>query len=82
MCEDLKIAVEKHKRSEDPIPYLTGVLINYDYPTKLKISAQICSYTILFNENLESGVECFMIIIKTQQLKMTISDIIAVRTFY
>lgn len=75
----LQIAKEVHKRDEDPIPYLTSVLVNYDYHAKLKMLAQICSYTILYNRDLELGVECFVMLSKAHQTGMKIGALISVR---
>lgn len=79
MYEILQIAIEKHKKDEDPIPYLTSVLVNYDYHTKLKILAQICSYTIIYHRNLEFGIECFEMLSKAHQTGSKIGALISVR---
>ncbi|XP_025197325.1 uncharacterized protein LOC112596062 [Melanaphis sacchari] len=56
---DFEFIVKKQKNGEDPIPYLTNLIPKYDGLDKSKIIAQLCSYTILFTNNLRSGVEEF-----------------------
>ncbi|XP_022176758.1 uncharacterized protein LOC111038033 isoform X2 [Myzus persicae] len=57
---DLGFIVKKQKNGEDPIPYLTNLISKYDGLDKSKIIAQLCSYTVLFTNNLKSGVEEFI----------------------
>lgn len=61
---DLGFIVKKQKNGEDPIPYLTNLISKYDGFDKLKIIAQLCSYTVLFTSNLRSGVEEFIKLIE------------------
>lgn len=61
---DLGFIVKKQKDGEDPIPYLTNLISKYDGLDRSKIIAQLCSYTILFTNNLKSGVEEFIKLIE------------------
>ena len=61
---DLGLIVRKQKNGEDPIPYLTNLISKYDGLDKSKIMAQLCSYIILFTNNLRSGVEEFIKLIE------------------
>lgn len=79
VCEDLKLAVEKHNYGKDPVPFLLSILTNHEYQTQWKIFAQICSYTILFNNNLELGVKYFMMLVEAEQNGLINSDLILVR---
>lgn len=78
---DFKLALEKHNRGEDPIPYLIGLLDSYDNQTQWEIIAQICSYVILFNNNFKYGVDYFMMLVEAQELGEVKSDLILVRNF-
>jgi len=60
----MKIILKKHKNGEDAIPFLNGILPKYNENGKWKIMAQMCSYTILFTNNLRSGVEEFIKLIE------------------
>ncbi|XP_025197328.1 uncharacterized protein LOC112596064 [Melanaphis sacchari] len=62
---DLGFIVKKQKNGEDPIPFLTNLIPKYDGLDKSKIVAQLCSYLILFTNNLRSGVEEFIKLIET-----------------
>lgn len=75
----MKFAVEKHKIGEDPVLHLTSILNNYDSPTQWKILAQICSYTILFYDNLKDGLKIFMMLVEAEENKMIHSDLILVK---
>ncbi|XP_026806570.1 uncharacterized protein LOC113549459 [Rhopalosiphum maidis] len=61
---DLGFIVKKQKNGEDPIPYLTDLISKYNGLDKSKIIAQLCSYIILFTNNLRSGVEEFIKLIE------------------
>ncbi|XP_001944436.2 uncharacterized protein LOC100160066 [Acyrthosiphon pisum] len=61
---DLGLIVRKQKNGEDPIPYLNNLISKYDGLDKSKIMAQLCSYIILFTNNLRSGVEEFIKLIE------------------
>jgi hypothetical protein len=71
---DLGFIVKKQRNGEDPVPYLTNLLTKYDGLDKSKILAQLCSYTILFKNNLRSGVEQFIQLI--EQSEIVSNDII------
>ncbi|VVC40332.1 Hypothetical protein CINCED_3A016949 [Cinara cedri] len=73
---DLNLAAKKHNRGENPIPYLIGILDNYDCQTRWKIMAQICSYKILFSNNLNDDIDYFMMLIKAQETELITSDLI------
>ncbi|XP_050434711.1 uncharacterized protein LOC126841936 [Adelges cooleyi] len=63
--EDLRHIVEKHKKKENAVPYLTDLVAKVNNNNdKWKIVSQICSYSILFNNNLRAGVEQFMMLIE------------------
>lgn len=61
---DLGLIVKKQKNGEDPIPLLTDLIPKYDGLDKSKIIAQLCSYSILFSNNLRFGVEEFIKLIE------------------
>lgn len=61
---DLGLIVKKQKNGEDPIPLLTDLILKYDGLDKSKIIAQLCSYSILFSNNLRFGVEEFIKLIE------------------
>lgn len=77
--EGLKIAREKHNMGEDPVPYLKSMLCTYNCHTQWKIVAQICSYTVLFSDDLKIGVEYFMLLVEADQNGMINKDLILVR---
>lgn len=81
LCEDLKLAVEKHSYGRDPVPFLLGVLTSHEYQIQWKIFAQICSYTILFNDNLELGMKYFMMLVEAEQNGLINSDLILVMNY-
>lgn len=68
--------MKKHKHGKDPIPYLNDLVAKLSGFDKIKIMAQICSYTILFTNNLKTGVEQFMTLI--EQPGIVNSDLIIV----
>lgn len=76
---DLGLIVKKQKDGKDPIPYLTNLISKYDGLDKSKIIAQLCSYTILFTDDLKSGVEAFIKLI--EQPGIANNYIITVRMF-
>ncbi|KAL4120061.1 hypothetical protein QTP88_012804 [Uroleucon formosanum] len=61
--KDLKIIVKRHKNGEDAVPFLNGLFSKYNQNGKLKIMAEMCSYTILFTNNFRAGVEQFLALI-------------------
>lgn len=75
----MTLIVDKHNGGEDAIPYLTDLASNYNGYLKYKILAEICSYTILFTNNLKSGVEQFIILI--EQPEIVNSSLITVSKF-
>jgi hypothetical protein len=76
----LKVAVEKHNRNEDPVPYLLNLLKNNDNNLmQWKILAQICSYVVLFHNNLEDGVKYFKLLVEAVQNEFASEDLILVR---
>lgn len=76
---DLQLSIEKHNRGENPIPYLIGILDNYDKQTRWEIMAQICSYTILFSNNLKNVMNYFMMLVEAQEIGEVKQDLILVR---
>jgi len=79
---DLIPIMEKYEKGSNPIIDLINLLEKYEGNCRLKIMAQICSYSILFKEssNLLAGVEQFMILMNDKSIAN--SDIITVRLFY
>lgn len=68
LLKELKSIIVKQKNGEDPLPYLTVLLDKFDGLDKLKIMAQICSYTVLFTKNLKAGVEQFVQLIEHPEI--------------
>lgn len=69
--EDLAQIVKKHANGKDALPYLTDLLNNNTYNSneKCKILAQICSYTLLFKNNLKSSIEWFITLIEQPEIE-------------
>lgn len=69
--EDLAQIVKKHVNGKNALPYLTDLLNNNTYNSieKCKILSQICSYTLLFKDNLKSSVEHFITLIEQPEIK-------------
>jgi len=76
---DLGLIVKKQRNGEDPVPYLTNLLSKYDGLDKSKIMAQLCSYAILFKNDLRSGIEQFIKLIEHSEIVN--NDIITVSIF-
>lgn len=74
----MALLVRKHRAGIDVLPNLTDLLTQdkYNEFEKQKILAQICSYTILFKNELKVGVQHFMTLIK--QPSMINSNLIKV----
>jgi len=49
---------------EDPVPYLIKLVSKYDGLEQSKILAQLCSYLILFTNNLKLGIDQFIKLIE------------------
>lgn len=77
---ELGLIVKKQRKGEDPVPHLTNLLSKYDGLDKSKIMAQLCSYTILFKNDLRSGIEQFIKLI--EQSEIVSHDIITVSIFF
>lgn len=76
----MKLAVEKHNRSEDPVPYLLSLLKNYNNSLmQWKILAQLCSYVVLFQNNLKDGIKYFKLLVEAVQNEIVSDDLILVR---
>lgn len=56
--------MKQFKKGDDPLPYLNDLILKYNGHEKCKILAQMCSYSILFANNLRAGVEHFMSLIE------------------
>jgi hypothetical protein len=78
--KELKSIIIKHKNGEDLLPYLTDLLDKFDGYEKLKIIAEICSYTILFKNNLKAGIEQFVKLIEHPDIVN--NDLITVSIFF
>lgn len=78
--KELGLIVRKHRNGEDPIPYLNDLVAKYNGFDRIKVMAQICSYTILFTSNLKAGVEQFMKLI--EQPGIVNNDLITVSIFH
>jgi len=76
----MKIIVKRHKNGEDAVPFLNGLFSKYGQNGKLKIMAQMCSYTILFTNNFRAGVEQFLALIGEPAIST--SDIVIVRFLF
>lgn len=75
----MKIIVKKHKSGEDAIPFLSDLFPKYNENDRWEIMAQICSYTILFTNNLRAGVEQFLALIGEPTISA--SDLVIVSFF-
>lgn len=76
----MKSAVEKHIKNEDPVPYLLSLLKNNNNNLmQWKILAQICSYVVLFQGNIEDGVKYFKLLVEAVQKEKTYNYLILVR---
>jgi hypothetical protein len=60
--------VNNHKNGKDPLPDLIAMLNESNGRDKVIIMAQICSYTILFANNLRAGVEQFMVLLEEPKI--------------
>lgn len=78
---DLKLAVETHNKGINPVPYLRGLLNDYDIHSQCKIIAQICSYTILINKNLIIGLNYFMMIVEAELQGIETNNLLMVMNF-
>lgn len=67
--EELAFLVRKHKNGENILPRLTSLVTTYNGQDKCKIIAQICSYSILFSNNLRAGIDWFIILIDHPGMK-------------
>lgn len=79
--DEMRFAVNKHKNGEDPIPYLVDLVAKYNGSNnnlKCKIVVQICSYKILFANDLKSGIEQFITLIE-QHPEIINNSLITVR---
>lgn len=74
--KDMKIIVKKHEKGKDAVPYLTRLIPKYREHHKWKIMAEICSYSILFKNNLRDGVEQFSVLI--EDINKSVDNIIVV----
>lgn len=63
--EHLASLLRKHNDGKNVLPNLTYLLIQdkYSESEKLYIRAQVCSYTILFDNDLGAGIQHFMSLI-------------------
>lgn len=68
MIKDMELLIEYFKKGNDPIPYLNDMVNKYNGYSRLKIMAQICSYTILFTNNLKNGVKQLLLLIEEAEL--------------
>lgn len=69
------ILVKKHKNGEDVLPYLNNLILKFKHD-KWKIIAEICSYTVLFKNKFQVGIELFLVLIK--EPNMSTSNLIKV----
>ncbi|XP_050062018.1 uncharacterized protein LOC114128803 [Aphis gossypii] len=61
---DLKCIKKKHMNGEDPVSYLINLVSKYDGLEQSKILAQLCSYLILYTNNLKLGIDQFIKLIE------------------
>lgn len=62
--EELELIVKKYENGEDPVPSLTDLATKYNGYIRNKIMAEICSFMILFTDNLRTSVEQFIMLIE------------------
>lgn len=55
--------MKKFRKGDDPLTYLNDLIPKYNGHEKCKILAQMCSYSILFANNLKAGVQHFISLI-------------------
>jgi len=62
--------VKNHRRGQDILSSLCSLLCNdkYNGNEKCKILAQLCSYTLLFKNDLRSSIEHFMTLIEMPEI--------------
>jgi len=60
----MEIVVKKHEKGKDAVPYLASLIRKYREHHRWKIMAEICSYSILFKNNLRDGVKQFLVLIE------------------
>lgn len=68
--------MEKYKNGADAVPFLTLLVPKYNQHYRWKVIAEICSYVILFTNNLRFGVELLLMLI--EEPEMSINDLIIV----
>ncbi|KAF0762103.1 Uncharacterized protein FWK35_00006600 [Aphis craccivora] len=61
---DLEFIKIKHMYGEDHVPYLINLDSKYDGLEQSKILAQLCSYLILYTNNLKLGIDQFIKLIE------------------
>lgn len=71
--------MQKYKNEEDPIPHLTNLVAKYNGFDRCKIISQICSYNLLFTNNLKNVVDQFIWLI--EQPGVVNADLITVCIF-
>lgn len=76
---ELGLIVKKHKNGEDPVPYLIDLVYKYNGLNQSIIISQLCSYTLLFTNNLRYGIEQFKKLI--EQPGIVNNDVIIVSVF-
>jgi len=76
----MKIIAWKYRNGEDPVLYLNDMVPKYNGCNRLKIMAQICSYNILFTNDLRTSVEQFLALIEEPEIVS--SDFIIVSHTY
>lgn len=77
----MKIIVWKYRNGENPVLYMNDMIPKYDGCNRLKIMAQICSYNILFTNDLRTSVEQFLALIKESEV-LTSDFIIVSNTYF
>lgn len=75
----MELLIKNYRKGDDPIPYLNDMVNKYNGHNRLKIMAQICSYTILFTNNLKNGVKQLLLLI--EEAKLHSNDFIIVSYF-
>lgn len=70
--------MKKNKNGEDPIPYLIDLVLKYHGHDRCKILAQICSYTILFANNLKDGIERFILLMEESEIEYAKNNLVLV----
>ncbi|KAL5239365.1 hypothetical protein ACI65C_006775 [Semiaphis heraclei] len=65
---EFKNIVEKQKEGEDPVPYLSNMVLKYNGFNQSKIISQLCSYKLLFTNHLHYAIEEYKKLIEQPEI--------------